>query len=218
MFRLIIFDLDGTIADTSVDITNALNFALRPFGVREYSVQEVKSMVGSGITRLITSLIPEEFSDEKNKKDAIDRFTEFYSQHLLDNTVLYEGIKETLERLKGYIKVVLSNKRTGYSIEILEGLGVAGYFDKILGSDSVREKKPSPVPVLDIMNEYRVRRDETIMIGDSNYDIQAARAAGVKIIAVTYGFRKFEELESADYIIDRFSDILDIVQGGSKPV
>jgi len=212
MFRLIIFDLDGTIADTSVDITNALNYALKPFGVKDYSVQEVKSMVGSGITRLITSLIPEEFSSEENRKTAVERFTDFYSGHLLDNTILYEGVKETLEKLDEYIKVVLSNKRTSYSIKILERLGVAGYFDKILGSDSVREKKPSPAPVLDIMDEYKVRKDETIIIGDSNYDIQTAKAAGVKVIAVTYGFRKFEELKSADYIIDRFSDILDIVR------
>jgi len=207
MIKLIIFDLDGTIADTSVDITNALNYALEPFGVKRYSVEEVKSMVGSGITRLITSLIPEGHLTEENRRLSVDRFTEFYSSHLLDNTLLYRGVRETLQSLNRYTKVVLSNKRTGYSKEILEGLGVAGYFDRILGSDSVREKKPSPVPVLDIMEECRVEKDETIMVGDSNYDIQAASAAGIKVVAVTYGFRARETLKDADYMIEDFSEL-----------
>jgi len=208
MFRLLIFDLDGTLADTSVDITNALNYALSPFGVREYSVEETKQMVGSGISHLIRSLIPPDAGPDAGDR-AVSRFLEYYDEHLTDNTTAYPHVKETLSALGGYKKAVLSNKREVYSRKVLDDLGILGYFDLVWGSDSVREKKPSPVPIMDMMKEFGVTRDETLMIGDSNYDVEAARAAGVRVIAVTYGFRKREVLAGADILLDSFADIPD---------
>jgi phosphoglycolate phosphatase len=203
MLKLLIFDLDGTLADTSVDITNALNYALSPFGVREYSVEETKQMVGSGISNLIRSLIPDD-ADPDAGETAIRRFLDYYDKHLTDNTVAYPHVMETLAVLGDYKKAVLSNKREVYSKKVLEDLGILGYFDLVWGSDSVREKKPSPVPIIDLMKEFGVSRD-----GDSNYDIEASKAAGVKVIAVTYGFRKRKVLADADMLLDSFSEIPD---------
>jgi phosphoglycolate phosphatase len=116
-----------------------------------------------------------------------------------------------LARLGDYKKAVLSNKREVYSKRVLEGIGILQYFDLVLGSDSVSEKKPSPVPVEDLMETYKVSKAETLMIGDSNYDIEAGKAAGIKVVAVTYGFRSMKFLRDADFIIDTFDELLEII-------
>ena len=210
MLKLLIFDLDGTLADTSVDIADALNYAIEPLGNSRYSVEEIKAMVGSGLTKLIRSLIPAGASIAEEY--IIKRFLEYYSEHLLDNTKAYPYVKETLSKIAGrYKKAVISNKREGFSREILESIGILQFFDVVLGSDSVREQKPSPVPLLEVMKRFGASKDEAVMIGDSSYDIEAARAAGIKMIAVTYGFRSRESLKDADYLIDRFDELLNIL-------
>jgi phosphoglycolate phosphatase len=219
MLKLLIFDLDGTLANTAQDITDAINYALKPFGTKTYSVEETKTMVGSGISKLLESLIPSKINadpdtsieKEKAGKIVTGRFLEFYSNHLLDNTVTYPGVKKTLEKLGEYTKAVLSNKREAYSCEIIEKLEIAHFFETIWGSDSVRKKKPSPAAVLDLLNRFNVSREETAIIGDSNFDIEAGRAAGIKTIGVTYGFRSRESLNGADYIIDSFEEILSVL-------
>lgn len=214
MVRLLIFDLDGTLIDSSQDITDAINYAITPFGVKPLTVNEIKERVGSGITKLIEALLPYEEIKRLGGnpgEEAIGRFLEYYSMHLLDNTGSYLGVRETLQKLAAYKKAVISNKREVLSKRILEGLGLLRFFDVVLGSDSVSEKKPSPVPVLEVLGRLGASKDEAVMIGDSNYDIESAHAAGVKIIAVTYGYRSKEDLKSADFMIDSFKELLDIL-------
>ncbi|MDP3296768.1 MAG: HAD-IA family hydrolase [Thermodesulfovibrionia bacterium] len=210
MLKLLIFDLDGTLADTSKDITDAVNYALKPFGVKPLSVSEIKAMVGSGITKLIESLIPGE-RDFSAKEEAVKRFLEYYSIHLLDYTKPYPQVKETLSKLGAYKKAVISNKREVLSKRVLEGIGLLKFFDIVLGSDSVSERKPSPVPIFELLKRFGVSKDEAVIIGDSNYDIEAGKAAGIKTIAVTYGYRDREVLKGADFIIDNFGEILRIL-------
>lgn len=210
MLKLLIFDLDGTLADTSLDIADAVNYAVEPLGKSRYSVEEIKLMVGSGITKLLRSLRSPDSS--VSEEIIMKRFIDYYSKHLLANTKAYTHVQETLAKLEDrYNKAVISNKREGFSREILEGIGILQFFDIVLGSDSVREQKPSPVPLLEVMKRFGAAKDEAVMIGDSSYDIQAAKAAGVKVIAVTYGFRSMESLKDADYIIDRFDELLNIL-------
>ena len=236
MLKLLIFDLDGTLADTSKDITDAVNYALKPFGVKPLSVSEIKAMVGSGITKLIESLIPTENliptflnppiphlakggegglsegeRDFSAKEEAVKRFLEYYSTHLLDYTKPYPQAKETLSKLGAYKKAVISNKREVLSKKVLEGLGLLEFFDVVLGSDSVSERKPSPVPIFELLKRFGVSKDEAVIIGDSNYDIEAGKAAGIKTIAVTYGYRSRELLKGADFIVDNFGKILNII-------
>lgn len=225
MLKLLIFDLDGTLADTSRDIADAINYALKPFGQKIYSVEETKAIVGSGISKLLESLIPphphlakrgnrsglEKESREDAKEVVTGRFLKYYSEHMLDNTKAYPHVKETLSKLGNYKKAVVSNKREAYSKEILDGLGLLQYFDTVLGSDSVREKKPSPAPILDLLEKFNLSRDEAIIIGDSNYDVEAGKAAGIKVIGVTYGFRSKEFLKGSDIIIDGFEELLKVI-------
>jgi len=210
MLKLLIFDLDGTLADTGRDITDALNYALGPFGVRAYSIEETKAMVGSGISKLLASLLP--VNDEGTRRLVTDRFISYYSQHVVDYTAAYPHVKETLAQLDRYKKAVVSNKREVLSKEVLRGIGILQYFDIVWGSDSVRAMKPSPVPIFDLMNMFHALPEETAIIGDSNYDVEAGKAAGVKTIAVTYGFRSRDVLKGADFIIDRFDDVLNVLR------
>ena len=217
MLKLLIFDLDGTLTDTAQDIADAINYALKPFGQKKYSVEETKAMVGSGISKLLESLLPASPTQDgairgpSAKEIVINRFLEYYSEHLLDNTKTYPYVKETLSKLGNYKKAVVSNKRETLSKSILEGLGIFEFFDIVFGSDSVPEKKPSPVPILDLMKRFDIPKNETIIIGDSNYDVEAGRAAGIRTVAVTYGFRSREVLKDADFIIDSFNELPDII-------
>jgi phosphoglycolate phosphatase len=211
MLKLLIFDLDGTLADTGQDITDALNYALHPFNVKNYSVEETKMMVGSGISALLASLLPSDRTTPSARREVNERFLDYYAKHLLDNTVAYPHVSTTLAQLNSHRKAVLSNKRTGYSKDILQQLGIARYFDIIWGSDSVREKKPSPVPILDLLDKLQISKEDAAMIGDSNFDVEAGRAAGVKVIGVTYGFRPRTYLEGSDVIIDSFDELLNVI-------
>ncbi len=217
MIKLLIFDLDGTLADTSRDIAESINYAVEPFGTGPYSIEETKAMVGSGITKLLNSLLPENVVSDDGKADAAfkkvsDRFLNHYSKHLLDYTTAYPNVKETLPLLGRYRKAVLSNKRESFSLDVLKGIGIHNYFEVINGSDSVTEKKPSPVPVLETMKHFKASKDEAVMIGDSNFDVEAGKAAGIKTVAVTYGFRSANMLKDADYIIDDMGDLPGILE------
>ncbi|RJQ20291.1 MAG: HAD family hydrolase [Nitrospiraceae bacterium] len=209
MLKLLIFDLDGTLADTAQDIADAMNYALMPFGVRTYSVEETKAMVGSGISKLLGSLLPD--NNDKNNEAALKRFLDYYSMHIIDNTTTYPFVKETLLQLGDFRKAVVSNKREALSKRVLEGIGILQFFEVVLGSDSVAEKKPSPVPILKLLDMFGVSKKEAVIIGDSNYDIEAGKAAGIMTVAVTYGFRSREVLRDADFMIDRFDEVLKVL-------
>lgn len=203
---LIIFDLDGTLVDSSVDLCNAINYAIMPTQSKPITVEETKMIVGEGISRLFEKINLHE-SNILSKEELLDRFIEYYVKHLLDNTRPYPYVEDTLKRLSRYKKAVVSNKREEMSKSIIEGLGLSAYFDMVVGSDTVGAKKPSPQPLLHVINNLNVSPEETVIVGDSNYDIEAGKAVNIKTIAVTYGFRPIEYLASADFIINRFDEL-----------
>ncbi len=222
--ELIIFDLDGTLIDSSVDITNALNYALEPYGKR-LTVDETIKMVGEGITRLIEKIIGSEWRSElcgeasgkskdflEIKADVMERFLRHYTEHILDYTKEYPGVRETLEKLAVFKKAVISNKKETLSRIALDGLGLSKYFNIIVGSDTTPERKPSPLPVLKVLSELTVHPSEAVIVGDSNFDVDAGKAAGVTAIAVTYGYRPVEMIKHADYLIDRMTDLIPLLE------
>jgi len=205
MIRLIIFDLDGTLVDSSVDLTNALNYATAPYEIAQKTVQETKSLVGEGITRLIEKLLGPEKSNIR--QEVMDRFMEYYSAHLVDFTRAYDGVPEVLSMLHRYHKAVISNKRESLSRRVLLDLGLLHHFDAVLGSDSVGEKKPSPKPLLKVMEMFSCNPGQTVIVGDSNFDVEAGKAAGIGTIAVSYGYREASLLRQADVIIARVQEL-----------
>jgi len=209
--KLIIFDLDGTLIDSSIDIANAINYALGPYSVPMLTVQEVISLVGEGISSLIGKLIGKE-GINADTDFLVGQFLNYYSAHLTDNTTIYPGVREMLDQLRGYNKAVISNKRESLSVKILEQLGLSGYMDIIVGSDTVKERKPSPLPVCHVLSALGILPDSAIIVGDSNYDIEAGKSAGIKTVAVTYGYRPLELLQAADFIINSMPELTDVLR------
>lgn len=211
--RLIIFDLDGTLVDSSGDITNALNFAIEPFGIEPVTVDKTIGLVGEGLTRLVEKLLGEERAEVKPQ--VMERFLDHYSGHLTDLTRPYPGVLEALELLRGCRKAVISNKREHLSRRLLEDLGLAGYFEIIWGSDSADERKPSPKPIERMLALMGVSPAEALIVGDSTYDVQAGRAAGISTAAVSYGYRHVSLLRDAEFIVDDLRDLAARLDGCS---
>ncbi|HWR59560.1 MAG TPA: HAD-IA family hydrolase [Thermodesulfovibrionales bacterium] len=207
--KLIAFDLDGTLIDSSVDITNALNYALEPYSRQRLSTGDTIKLIGEGINRLIEKLVGDRGGAVADA--AMKRFLDHYTQHILDFTTVYFGVEETLERLDDYKKAVISNKREDLSRMVLDGLRLSRYFDIIIGSDTTPERKPSPVPILKALSEMNINASDAVIVGDSNYDVDAGKAAGVITIAVTYGYRPREVIAHADYIIDKMTDLVPVL-------
>lgn len=220
--KLIIFDLDGTLVDSSVDITNALNYAIEPYGLKLLTREDTIGLVGEGITRLIEKMLL--FAGKDSNKqvstdlqaDITKRFLEYYTAHLLDYTKEYPGARETLKQLGSYKKAVISNKREVLSRKTISGLGLSQFFDTVIGSDTTPEKKPSPIPVLKALSEFNIRPEEAIIVGDSNLDIDAGKAAGITTVAVSYGYRPREVIAHADYIIDRLTELIPLLDKINK--
>ncbi len=208
--RLIIFDLDGTLIDSSIDITNALNYALQPYSLKKLSVGDSIKLIGEGINRLIEKIVGDMGGEVVDS--VTRRFLEHYTKHILDYTTEYPGVRETLAGLDKYRKAVISNKKEGLSKKVLEGLGLLKYFDIIIGSDTTPERKPSPVPILKVLSELKIDACDSVMVGDSNYDVDAGKAAGVRTIAVTYGYRPRDVIAHADYLIDRMVDLAPLIE------
>jgi len=208
--RLLLFDLDGTLVDTSRDITNALNHALQFYGYPVLTVEKTIQLIGEGITRLIQKLIGDTAGLER-QDEIKESFLEFYEKHLTDYSTVYPDVIDTLEKTTDFQKMVISNKRENLSVELLQRLDLLKYFSLVIGSDTTPERKPSPLPILYAMKRTGVKPQETIIVGDSNYDIEAGKKAGVHTIAVTYGYREKHYLAGADYLVDTFTDILGIL-------
>jgi phosphoglycolate phosphatase len=206
---LIIFDLDGTLIDTSRDIMHALNYAVKPFSRKELTVEETIGLIGEGVTRLVEKVLGE--TDLKIRDEAIERFIAYYEAHLVNHSTIYPHVKETLTELRDYKKAVISNKRENLSKKLLDQVNLLHHFDLVVGSDTTLERKPSPVPIIHVYTNLGVKKEESVMVGDSNYDIEAGKNARVKTIAVTYGYQDRTYLLNADYLIDRFDELLPVL-------
>jgi phosphoglycolate phosphatase len=209
--KIIMFDLDGTLVDSSVDICNAINYAIEGTGIKPISVARAITLIGEGVSRLFEKLLEEE-KYVGDKEIFIGRYLDHYTAHIIDNTPLYPGVKDTLEALGDYKKVVITNKREESSLKILDALVIVQHFDFIAGSDTTPGKKPSPIPIQFVLKKFGIKPEEAVIVGDSNFDIEAGQAAGIKTMAVTYGYRPVESLRKADYIVDRMPDVIPIIK------
>src|SRR5215813_1347340 len=199
-YDLLVFDLDGTLCDSAPDISASLRRTLERMGREPISHEKVVAAIGSGVRKLIerTTTPPHE--------PVMEAFLKEYSEHLLDQTKLYEGVPETLAAL-AVRKIVLSNKPESMSKRVVEGLGIAGHFDAVYGGDSFPVRKPDP----ECWRRAVGDASQPLMIGDSGTDVQTARNAGAAVVAVTYGYYKPGELDAADFRIDRFDQLLTLL-------
>jgi phosphoglycolate phosphatase len=210
-FSFLIFDLDGTLIDSQRDITSAVNSVRKEYGFEYLHVKQVRSYLGNGVNALVNRAVPEK--KEMVQGEVLEKFKFYYRRCLTDTTVTYNGIKEMLETLKNKKKAVLSNKNEDFSCEIVKKLGISDYFVKVWGGDSTSIKKPSPKPIVDLVNLTNSDISKTVMIGDSANDFLAAKAAGIPSIAVLYGYSGIEQIKqyNPDFMVKDPKDIIDIV-------
>jgi phosphoglycolate phosphatase len=206
--RLLIFDLDGTLIDSRLDLANAVNATRTRFGQGPLPNQIVYSYVGNGAPILIRRAMGPE-ADDAQVSAALEFFLDYYSRHALDDTSLYPGVLESLERFResGAKMAVLTNKPVRISRRIMEGLGVAGYLFQIYGGNSFEHKKPHRAGIDQLREEVGADASDTWMVGDSYVDVQTARNAGVNSCGVTWGFQPetFREYPP-DLLVDRMEE------------
>jgi phosphoglycolate phosphatase len=206
---LLIFDLDGTLIDSRLDLAQAVNATRMQMGMPPLDNDLVVSYVGNGAPVLIRRALGEDASAAEIQQ-ALGFFMESYSAHALDHTAPYPGVREGLDLLHGAGKrlAVLTNKPTDISRAILEGLGVGERFFRVYGGDTFEFKKPNPIGVEALMNDARVDRERTLMVGDSSVDIQTARNAGVRSCGVTWGLKPESLADPApDRLVGRMADL-----------
>ncbi|HUX09531.1 MAG TPA: HAD-IA family hydrolase [Terriglobia bacterium] len=185
--ELLIFDLDGTLVDSEIDLANSVNATLEEIGRKPLSVERIASYVGQGVAVLVSRALGPGTAPEEVER-AREIFLKHYRAHMLDHTVTYPGVREALAELKDRKMAVLTNKPVNFSRAMLSGLGLADRFLRIYGGNSFENKKPDPVGIHRLMEETEAAASKTLMIGDSIADVMAGRNAGVWTCGVNYGF------------------------------
>lgn len=215
---LLIFDLDGTLIDSRLDLANAVNATRAHMGMAALSNERVYSYVGNGAPVLVRRSLGDR-ATEAEVQEALEYFLEYYREHDLDYTTLYPGVRESLDRLRAADKkmAVLTNKPVRMSRNIVNGLGVGGHFFQVYGGNSFEFKKPHAMGVEALIEEAGGSREATMMVGDSSVDVETARNAGIRCCGVTYGFQP-ESLRNPapDLLCDRMEDFADWVLEGQE--
>ncbi len=209
----ICFDLDGTLIDSGDDLVQATIHSLHGLGIDPPPPEVIIGYVGGGARGLLQDSMGEAATPERLEA-GLAAFIDYYGAHLLDHTLPYPGVEEVLRHFFATRPLaVITNKPEAFSRTILEGLGLAGYFREILGYDSVERKKPHPEGILLALHGWGVEPTRAVMVGDSDHDILAGKAAGTVTVAVAYGFKSPEELASAgpDYLIHDIRELIELV-------
>jgi len=213
--KLLIFDLDGTLIDSRLDLIHSVNAMLRHLGRTELPGDVIASYVGDGAPTLIRRALGDP-RDESVIKAGLEHFLTYYRAHKLDHTHVYDGVKDMLTVLHNSNGVrrqmaVLSNKPVIPSRAIVEALGLAGFFTHVYGGNSFSTKKPDPKGAQTILKETRTRPEETLMVGDSSVDVITGRNAGLWTCGVTYGFAPHTLCEAPpDLTIDKPHELAEL--------
>lgn len=208
---LLIFDLDGTLIESKWDIAKAVNLTLADLGMPVRAQEEIFGFVGDGVKRLLRLAVGEE--NQSRYDEALRVFRGHYLAHCLDCTRFYPGIETVLTHFAGKHKAVATNKSLEYTTKILQGLG-AGHFSYVVGGDNGYGLKPEPGMLLKILDALDVRKERTVLIGDSTNDINGGHNAGIKVCAVGYGMGNRERMAACrpEWFIERPEELIELFQ------
>ena len=212
---LIIFDLDGTLIDSSKDLAISVNATRQQFGMSPLDELLVHSYVGNGAAVLVRKAMGPDASDELVEQ-ALSFFLKYYRAHALEYTRLYDGIREAVDQLlsAGHQLAVLTNKPFKISVDIIAALGLKDHFFRVYGGDSFEAKKPNPMGIFKLMEEAGQPAPETLMVGDSAVDILTARNAGVRGVGVLWGFQpETFELHPPDLLVREPIELTTVIEG-----
>lgn len=210
---LIVFDLDGTLIDSSEDLATSMNATREHFGLPAIDPALIYSYVGNGAAVLVQRAMQGHASEER-LADALKFFLKFYRAHALEHTKLYAGVREVILQLSEAKQrlAVLTNKPVRISSDIIAALGLAKHFFRVYGGDSFAAKKPDPMGLNALIEEAGVSATATLMVGDSGVDIETARNAGVRSCGVLWGFQPESfELRAPDAVIREPAELLELI-------
>ena len=215
-FDTLIFDLDGTLIDSAADVHFSVNCALKEMGSPPVSREEIRRAIGPGQDGFLKVIFP-----DGNKADVhqfIPIFRKYYWDHCLDQTVLFPGIQPLLSTLMDIQFAIASNKPKAFIERITAGLNILDRFRCVVGPEDVEHVKPDPEMVIKVLELCGCAADRALLIGDTNRDIMAGRAAGVRVCGVKYGYGDIHEIENQkpDFLIDHAEELLDIVGNHRK--
>ncbi len=216
--ELILIDLDGTLVDSVPDLAYCVDRMLPQLGLPPRGEAAVRNWVGNGVDKLIqraisNSLEPE--VDEALFRRGQKLFTELYLENNSKRSRLYPGVKEALVWLteNDYTTGCVTNKAEQFTLPLLESLQILDCFSIVVAGDTLPEKKPHPLPLLHAAGTLGARPEHSLMIGDSQHDVKAARAAGFQAMCVSYGYNHGEDIREAgpDIVVDRLDEIIKLL-------
>ena len=208
--KLLVFDLDGTLADTGADLAESVNRTLQSLGMAPRPGAEILGFVGDGVRKLIERSLGEAYPARFD--EALKQFKGIYAEHLLDHTTLYPGVLEVLQYFGGKDKVLITNKTREFTLAICRGLGIAGFFKEIIAADSTEFMKPDHRLLIPLFERFGATPGATLVVGDGVNDILLARNAGARSCAFLNGLGKREELLSLrpDFTIEKMIELKEI--------
>jgi phosphoglycolate phosphatase len=214
--RAVVFDLDGTLVDTAPDLMRATNHVLHTLGRRAISLEEVRSFVGHGARALISRgcAATGEPVDPRALETLYQEFVIYYADNIAAGSTPFPGLIPLLERCRaeGIALGVCTNKLESLSVKLLEALGMQHFFGAIVGPDSIGIAKPDPRPYRETLRRLGDRNWASVMVGDSETDVKTARAAGVPVIAVPFGYTPEPVSAYApDYLVSHYGEMWDII-------
>jgi phosphoglycolate phosphatase len=209
MFELAIYDLDGTIIDSLPDIHKSLLETLTHFNLPTFDIEKTKSLIGDGVEVLVSKAV----GKNKFNSNILSFFKKTYENNLIYKTTLIKDFDKILDKLQtiSRINIILSNKLFKFTNEIVKHFNLDKYFNEWYGGDSFIEKKPSPYPIIHLMNKYNIINTQIIVIGDNYTDIDAGIKANTKTCYVTYGYGRLKD-NKPHFIANSPLDLLEIIK------
>ena len=211
---MVLIDLDGTLVDSVPDLTYCVDTMMARLGRPARGEPAVREWVGNGVERLVERALAGTLDGEPDPADyaqALPIFLELYAKNTAARSVLYPGVSAGLDLLhtRGYRLGCVTNKAAQFTEPLLEWFGIRAAFQMVISGDSLPEKKPSPMPLLHAAEHFGVDPADALMLGDSVSDVKAARAAGFRVICVSYGYNHGQDIRDAqpDAVIDSFTEL-----------
>jgi len=212
--QAVLFDLDGTLIDSRMDIAAAANAVRVHYKLAPLPLDTIQSYIGRGIEHLLKLTLGDEATPDR-LKEGLQILMGHYDGHLVDHTTVYPGVRDVLTLLKdrGVPMGVVSNKPHVLTLKTLELLGLKNFFGAAMGADATPNKKPHPEPLITALKLLKAEPAGSVMVGDSLVDAQAGRAAGMKVALVAHGYTHKSELLAADqdWVVDTMRELSDIL-------
>lgn len=203
---LVIFDLDGTLVDSREDIARAVNQGILSVGGRACPARDIIPHIGRPLVEIFERLLPHELRGMAQR--AAQTYREYFFEHCAETSRLYPGVSDCLEKLGGVSRAIATTKMTFMAVKVAEEMGIADHFDLIQGSEGIPHK-PDPAVLQCVLEKLGKEAGRSWVVGDTVYDIQAGKAAGMRTCAVTYGIGAAGELERAapDLLLNDLGDL-----------